>query len=177
MSRAPLGLRLLAAALALAATPALSRAEDAGAPIAFRRIADAGLANFATQFFERRYPRPSNWSFGARFIRRVNWTALVSSETYAASVDLVGTGERDLILLVNDPDWCDDHDCLAPIFRPTVKGYEFICEGALPLSGARLLAQKENGYRLIGSDTAIVHWEEQQDYDAGSLCSVEIKAR
>ncbi len=174
MSPTPRYRCLLALAAAMAVAAPGGAGADQTAPVAFHRIADdAATLAFATRFFYKHYPNPPNWSFGARFSRHENWSGLTRERGYMALADIAGDGAHDLMLLVDSPDWCDDRGCLGAIFRPTPRGYEYICEAALQLEGTMLLAQTENGYRVVATDGAIIHWGERQAFDSGSLCDVE----
>ena len=148
-------------------------ASGPGVLLHFRPIAGEELLAFATSFFYEHYPSPPNWSFGSRYSKHENWTTVTRAHGFAATVDLSGKGSDDLVLMVDSTDWCDDQGCLGAIFRPDQIGFEYICAAALEPKDTRLLAQMENGYRLIETQTTIVHWYAQQDFDSGTLCDSE----
>ena len=177
--------RLLAAALlaiAGSASPG-ARADQVVAQIDFRPIDNEELLLFATRFFYGHFPSPPNWSFGSRFSHRENWTTVLRAHGFAALVDLDDHGARELVVMTDDPDWCDSDGCLGTIFRPSPsnyefrKAYEYICQVPVSLKDTAILAQKENGYHLLETKAYIIHWYSGQESDSGNLCSTEIRPK
>jgi hypothetical protein len=165
----------LAALVLWAAAFAPVRAADPAA-IVLHRIAGDEVTAFATGFFYKRHPHPVNWSFATRYRSTVNWSAVVGQHAYMARADLDGDGTPELILVVDDPDWCEADGCLGDIFRKVPRGYELICETALPqpaAPAATILPEIENGYHQLATPNHIVVWNRRQDYDSGALCATE----
>ncbi len=165
---------LMAMTIALAATA--SHAEAPRGTIAFHRIEGEPLTTFAARFFYKRHPHAVNWSFAKRYRADENWTEIVHNQVYAADVDLNDDGTPELILVVDNPNWCQANGCLGAIFRSVPKGYELICETALPppeQPALTVLPEIENGYHHIATQDQTILWNARQDYDAGTLCATE----
>lgn len=155
---------------------AIGAAQASEARIELRRIDDPALRDFATRFFLKRHPHVLNWSFAQRYRSDENWAALVRDQVYQAEIGIGADGARALLLTVGNPNWCQANGCLSAIFRNTARGYELICETALPAPpqpGAEILDEIENGYHRLATPSDLIVWNASQDYDSGQLCSVE----
>ena len=177
MNRRLAWLGLLAAVLL--PTPPAFAADPVVSTIAFHAIDDEPFLLFATRFFYGHFPNPPNWSFGSRFSRRANWSTELRAHGHFAAVDLGDNGVHELVVVVDDPDWCEPDGCLGTVFRPAandeqrLRPYEYICEAPLVLGGTTILAPKENGYHLMATKANIIHWSAEQEFDAGQLCYTE----
>jgi hypothetical protein len=156
---------------------AAQAADTAVGTIGFRRIDNEPLIAFATRFFYKRHPHAVNWSFARRYRTDENWSAIVHGEVYSSEVDLDDDGTPELVLLVDNTNWCDAGGCLSAIFRHVPKGYELICETALPppesAAPVTVLAMVEHGYHRLATKDLTVVWNARQDYDSGLLCATE----
>jgi len=139
-------------------------------------IEGASRIAFATKFFYKHYPQEVNWSFAAQRHAQENWTRVVRDEGYFAQIDLGDDGATVLILVIDDPNWCNPLGCLSAIFRATPKGYEYICGASLPGAGqlgAEILVERENGYHRLATPARIIEWNANQKFDSGTMCSEE----
>lgn len=165
------------ASLAFALTPGLDQAGEASGPVVLHRLTDEATITFATRFLYKHHPQAVNWSFTKRY-REESWTQIARDQIYAAEPDIGGDSPV-LVLVVDNPNWCEADGCLGDIFRKTPKGYELICEAPLPSPEMPLLSilpAIENGYHdLVTADHTIL-WNERQDFDSGRLCAVESRA-
>lgn len=173
----PFAYLLTVAAIIAAPMQSPAIAADAPRPIEVHRIADESLIAFAAKFFYKRHPNAFNWSFKARYRSEENWTQVVREQTYSAEVNLSDQGAPALLLVVDNPNWCNSEGCLGTIFRKTATGYALICEAALPepksdAAKAQILPQIENGYRQIATATKIIEWNAQPD-GSGLLCTTD----
>jgi hypothetical protein len=180
MNARPLIVLLVAAAMFGAPTTTHAAAPDSVQRLQLRRITGEGLIGFATKFFYKRYPTAFNWSFKSRFRSEENWTKVVREQTYFAEVGLGGDNSPVLLLVVDNPNWCDSEGCLATIFRRSATGYTLICEAALPepesdATEAEILPKIENGYHQIATATRIIQWNAEPD-STGILCTAENRA-
>jgi hypothetical protein len=177
MKRRLARLGLLAACLLLA--PPAFAADQVVSTIAFRAIDDEPFLLFATRFFYGHFPHAPNWSFGSRFTNRENWGLELRTHGHFAAVDLADNGVHELVVTVDDPDWCEVDGCLGAVFRPTANGderlrpYEYVCQAPLVLDGTSILAPKENGYHQMATKANIIHWSPEQEFDSGQLCYTE----
>ncbi|HEY1723473.1 MAG TPA: hypothetical protein VGG27_19675 [Magnetospirillaceae bacterium] len=161
------------------ASVGLSRADDVAGTIALHRIDDEGIASFAARFFYKRHPHPVNWSFAKRLRSEINWAEIVHDHAYAADAPIGDADRSVLIVVVDNPDWCEANGCLGDIFRKTPKGYELICETALPtpdVAPLSILPTIENGYHDLATADHAILWNERQDFDSGQLCSIESRS-
>lgn len=138
--------------------------------IQLHRIDDPVVQAFATLFFYKRHPHMVNWSFAQRYRSDENWTDVVRRQVYAAEIELSGDGVPQLLLTVDNPNWCQANGCLSAIFRKAKRGYELICEAALPPPeepGAVILGEIENGYHRLATRSDLIVWNAKQDYKLG----------
>jgi hypothetical protein len=177
MSRGLRRLGLLVVALLLA--PPAFAADQVLSTVTFHPIDDEPFLQFLTRFFNGHFPNAPNWSFGSRFSHRENWTTELRSHGHIAAVDLGDNGVHELVVTVDDPDWCEADGCLAAIFRPSaqrderLRPYEYVCQAPLVVDGTTVLAQKENDYHLMATKANFIHWSAQQEFDSGQLCWTE----
>jgi hypothetical protein len=142
------------------------------------RLEDEARIAFAIKFFYKHYPHQVNWSFATRRAAGENWNKIVRDDGYFAEIDLNDDGVPELILVIDNPDWCGSSGCLTAIFRTTPKGYEYICAASMPAAdqpGAEILAERENGYHRIATPTRVIEWNAKQEPDSGSLCAEETR--
>lgn len=178
--RALLRLALTVTMIALPMAPATNAADAPRPHIELNRLADPERIAFLTKFFYRHYPEEVNWSLGSRRRDVENWTKVVRDEAYVAEIDLNDDGVPELIVVIDDPNWCDSAGCLSAIFRKDGSRYDYICQASLPgpgEPGADILANIENGYHRIATPERLVEWNAAQEFDSGTLCTIENRDR
>ena len=173
----------LAMILTMIAAPIarVTNATDSPRPhIELARIAGPERVAFLTKFFYKHYPEQVNWSLDSRRRGEENWTRVVRDEAYVAEVDLNDDGVPELIVVIDDPNWCDSAGCLSAIFRKNGNRYDDICQTSLPgpgQPGAEILAEIENGYHRIATPARLIEWNATQENDSGTLCSTDGPSR
>jgi hypothetical protein len=160
----------------MAVPPPSSADEPTVGQIELHAIGDDPRIGFITKFFYRHFPSVANWSFASQRRSQENWTAIVRHDAFVGDVDLGGPGSPELVVVIDNPNWCYEIGCLGVIFRKAGSGYEFICQAPLPGEDqpkATISGSIDSGYRRILTPTHVIEWNARQEFDTGSLCAVE----
>ena|SRR5580693_630197 len=162
---------LLSVASLIFFTSATSIPANEETRVVFRKLDNREMTEFANRALRQWYEDMNSGMGGTPSFR-----VILRTKVAYAEVDLNDDGTPERFLQIDDALWCGTAGCQSFIFRKTTTGFEKICEadlgdsGTPPRFGALVLPEKENGYHLIDTGSAIIHWHAEQAYDSGRLC-------